>query len=123
MSEFKIAGACTCCDAMCFEVMSRNEAHERRPGEPKRLGKPNDDATRITFLLFDGTKTNLTFCGACATALNPDKYLEIWRKVMRSWLREQEDKQDQHQHWFPAQYANGLLVELGRIKFKDIQNG
>lgn len=108
---------------MCFEVMSRNEAHERRPGEPKRLGKPNDDATRITFMLFDGTLSRFTFCGACATALNPAQFTEIWRKAMRSWLREIEDKHDQHSNWFPAQYANGLLVELGRVKFKEIQNG
>lgn len=123
VSEFKISGACTICDAMCYEVMARNAEHERRPGEPKRLGSPNEDATRITFMLFDGTKADLTFCGKCAAALNPVQYTDIWRKVIRSWIREMDGNEAAHGNWFPKQYANGLLVELGRVNLKEALNG
>jgi len=123
VSNFKISGACTICDEMVFEVMARYEEHERRPGEPKRLGSPNDGATRITFGLFDGTRADLTFCGTCTEILNSEQCTEIWRKVMRSWIREMEGDTQKHDGWFPKQYANGLLVELGRVNLKEIIHG
>lgn len=103
--------------------MARFAEHERRPGEPKRLGAPNDDAVRIAYGLYDGSRADLTFCGACAEALNPDQYNDLWRKIMRSWLREIGNETEKHVGWFPAQYANGLLVELGRTRLKDIIHG
>lgn len=121
MSEHKISGACSTCDAMCFEVLARNDEHERRPGEPKRLGAANDDAIGVSFLLYDGSNCRLTFCGACATALNLEQYTELWRKCLRSWIREIGDNGEQHNHWMPAQFSNGLLVEIGRVKVKELQ--
>ncbi len=106
MSEFKIAGCCTICDAPVLEAKGWH-----------------DDASRITFGLCDGATADMTFCGACATALDSERYNDIWRKVMRSWLREIGDRAPAHQNWLPAQFSNGLLVELGRIKMKDIDNG
>lgn len=117
MSEFKISGACTLCDEMCFEVLARWSENERYPGEPKRLGPPTPDATRISFVLYDGSKCDLTFCGKCAETLNPDSYVEIWRKVMRSWIREMEKGPvlPAPPEWFVSQFNNGLLSEMGRV--------
>jgi len=123
MSEFKIAGSCTTCDEPVFEVLARFDEQERRAGEPKQLGAPNDDATRITFTLFDGTRADLTFCGKCAEALNQEQYTEIWRKVIRSWIREMNGDTAKHSNWFPGQFSNGLLFELGRVNLKEALHG
>ena len=124
MSDYKISGACTCCDEMCFEVLARWSENERYPGEPKRLGPPNPDATRISFVLYDGTKADLTFCGVCAGTLNPDSYTEIWRKVIRSWIREMsKSPQAETPSWFLDQFNNGLLAEMGRKLWSEMNHG
>ena len=119
MSDYKISGACTHCDELCFEVIARWSENERYPGEPKRTGAPNADATRISFVLYDGTRCDLTFCGRCAEALNPGWYVEIWRKVMRSWVREMsKDKEPPSPGklaWFQAEFHNGIFGEMGRV--------
>ena len=117
MSPYKISGACTICDERCFEVKAVYQDHEIRPGEPKRLGKPLDGAMQLVFLLFDGSKTYLTFCGSCAQALKPDQYTAIWRKNMRSWKRELKGDRPE---WFLRQFDNGLLCELGRSTWKEL---
>jgi len=125
MSEYKIAGHCSQCDKPCFEVMQVYEAHERLPGEPKKLGPPRADALRITFMLMDGTKMSLTFCASCAKSLSPPHYTAIWRKVLRSWARELSEKPvgERMPAWYRPQFASGLLCELGRKKWTEVING
>ena len=120
VSEVKIAGCCTTCDELCFEVMARWETHERYPGEPKRLGPPMNDATRVTFLLIDGSRADFTFCGDCAAKLDPTQYPEIWRKALRSFQREMSDTA---RPWFATQFQNSILSEMGRVKWTELQNG
>ncbi len=124
MSEHKIMGCCSQCDAPCFEIMQVHEAHERLPGEPKRIGPPNEDAMRLTFLLFDGTKMDLTFCAACAESLSPPHFTELWRKVLRSWARELSEKPpgERMLAWYKPQFSSGLLCELGRKKWTEVIN-
>ena len=117
MSEYKISGCCTLCDAPCFEVMQVYEAHERNPGEPKRLGPAMDGAMRVSFMLLDGTKADMTFCGECAANLSAEHYIEIWRKVMRSWRREMSEP---YPDWFNRSFANGIAAEMGRATWKEI---
>lgn len=116
MSEYKIPGACSLCDEMCFEVMARWSENERYPGEPKRLGRPIEDAVLVTFLLIDGTRADFTFCGRCAEALNPGQYPDIWRKALRSFLREISETA---RPWLNTQFENGILAEMGRVLWKD----
>ena len=125
MSQYKITGHCTLCDGPCFDVLAVNSEHERFPGEPKRLGKPTDDAVRVSFMLMDGSKTSLTFCGPCAETLPSVGYLEIWRKNMRSWMRELDQKPEEERNpdWFVKQFGNGILCEMGRQKWTEIING
>lgn len=118
MSEFKITGMCTICDAECYEIISLWKAHEHRPGEPKSVGRVLDHAVKVTFMLMDGTLADLTFCAMCASACDLDKYTEIWRKVMRSWIREQNG--GDHSSWMPQQFSNGLLYEIGRVTGKEL---
>lgn len=122
MSDYKISGHCTLCEARCFDVLAVYEAHERLPGEPKQLGPPVEGAVRVTFMLIDGTKTALTFCAECAKHLPNDLYLQIWRKNIRSWLRELAEKPEGERNpaWFIAQFGNGLLCEMGRELWIDL---
>ena len=122
MSEHKISGACTLCDELCFEVLATWGEDERYPGEPKRVGLPFDDAMRVTFLLYDGSKMDLTFCGPCSGTVEPGIYTDIWRKVMRSWIREMKltAGSEGRATWFNGQFSNGILGEMGKQKWKDI---
>ena len=83
------------------------------------LGPPTEDAMRITFLLYDGSHADMTFCGTCADTLNVAGYLEIWNKVIRSWLRQLGETRPD---WFQHQFENGLLVELHRVKWKEFSH-
>ena len=120
MAEHKIAGCCTVCDARCFDVLQVNAENERNPGEPKRLGAPTEDAMRLTFMLYDGAHSDMTFCGACARTLDAGNYASIWAKVIRSWLQELGDSRPD---WFMQQLANGLLVELDRTPWRKLNHG
>lgn len=124
--KYHVAGSCALCGKQCFEVMALHDEHERLPGEPKRLGAPNKDAHRITFLLMDGTKAMLTFCGECAEQPKEAHYTEMWRRVIRTWMRELSEKPEDERNptWFPLQFSNGLLCELGRSPWTEVwKNG
>lgn len=129
MSLYKIGGCCTRCDQHCFNVLAVYGPDERLPGEPKRLGSSLDGATRVTFLLYDGTHTDLTFCASCADEVSSADYVEIWEKVIRSWKRQLDVKRDdtpdreRRPDWFGRQFENGLLCEIGRQLWEEIENG
>lgn len=116
MSAYKIAGACTLCDAMCFTVLDLAD-----DGSPKRLGPPLSGSTRIGFMLMDGTRMGLTFCQTCSGLLSGRHYVAIWQKVIRSWVREIGSKP--RPAWFSKQFANGLLAEMGREPWEEIVRG
>lgn len=120
MSEYKKAGCCTLCDEPCFEVISTWDAHERYPGEPKRLGKVVGDATRISYMLLDGRSCDLTFCEDCAQTVNQTHYVEIWEKVCRTWRREMKTTGTPVPDWYYEQFNNGLLSEMGRVLWRDL---
>lgn len=115
----KRVGCCSLCDDLCFEVMARWSEGEERAGEPKRFGPPVNGATRITFLLFDGNRTDMTFCGECARVLSALHYPVLWRKNLAGWLREQKGNPEK----FKQEFANGLLCELGRTSWKELALG
>lgn len=112
----KIGGCCSLCDVPCFEVLSVHAPHEKNAGAPKRIGPPVDGATRVTFLLFNGRRTDMTFCGPCAESLGIDNYALLWRKNLAGWLYEQDGDPSK----FKDEFANGLLCELGRQDWKEL---
>ena len=122
MSHF-ISGSCCKCDKLCFEVRARYEAHERLPGEPKRLGKPLDGATKVIFMLYGGSLATLLMCGRCAGELNPGHYVDLWRKSLRSYGRELVKPNEGTVKWYRSMFNEGLLCEVGRVTFKESNNG
>jgi hypothetical protein len=90
MIDYKITGACTRCDAMCFRVLDT-----QKDGSPKRLGPPIDGAVRVSFMLMDGTRTSLTFCADCATMLPGELYVSIWQRIKAFYDTDQQDRTDE----------------------------
>lgn len=121
MSDHKISGCCTLCDKLCFQVLASSE-----DGTPQRFGPPLSGAVRIAFMLYDGSRADLTFCGDCAPKVAAPDYFPIWAKVIRSWVKEMADKpvEDRNPTWFPKQFVNGLLCEMGRTPWTElVKNG
>ena len=115
MSPHKIGGCCSLCDTPVYDIRQRWDEGEKRAGEPKVFGPPNPDATRIEFLLFNGTRTSMTFCGECAKALTPEHYTTLWNKNLNGYLREQNGNPEK----FRDEFRNGLLCELYRVNVKE----
>jgi hypothetical protein len=92
-----------------------------------------NDSKRITFLLYDGTRTDMTFCRACAEVLTPDLYVPLWQKNLRSWMREFDIKKaaasgaqrpwEGLPRWLALEFANGMLCEIARIPWKELTDG
>lgn len=101
----KIAGCCTDCEKLVFDVIARGE-----DGRPKQLGAPQPDARRVTFLLADGSVMDLTFCSDCISSLNTSEYGKLWDTVLVSWLTELGDSRPP---WFMEQMENTIMYELG----------
>ena len=78
----KVNGCCSKCDKEVFEVVRRDP--ETR--EPVQIGKPLENAMRLTFILANGSKMDLTFCSDCALGLLPGEYGFLWRRVQASWV-------------------------------------
>jgi hypothetical protein len=117
--NYKRPGCCSLCDALCFEVRARWSEGEARAGEPKRFGPPLDGVTRITFLLVNGNRTDMTVCADCAKSVGPQHYATLWRKNLAGWLREQNGNPEK----FKDEFSNGLLCELGRKEWKELARG
>lgn len=107
----KKAGHCTLCDVQVFEIIAKST-----DGVPLRIGKPFDNAWIVTFVLSDGPRMDLTFCEQCLEDLNPGIYPAIWRKVMESWEREQDDE-------FRKSLRTEPLSERGRDESKKWLSG
>lgn len=119
MSPHKIPGCCSLCDEPAFEILAVWDAGEKRAGEPKRLGPPLDGSVRVTFLLLNGRRTDMTFCVGCAETLSPEHYPMLWRKNLAGYLREQDDNPEK----FSDEFGNGLLTEMGRTTWKELAHG
>ncbi len=89
-SRIKRVGCCTLCDKPVFEV---KETFTKPPmvGWPRRLGKPNEDAFRVDYIMLDGSHIHLTFCADCLEqAKRPETYPVLWDSVLKSFLWEAE---------------------------------
>lgn len=73
----KKPGCCTLCEKEVFEVKQRfTEAPLER--WPRFVGRPAEEAMRLTFTLSDGSEADITFCRECAKTAH-DRFDEIWR--------------------------------------------
>ena len=125
MSEYQHAGCCAKCNEPCFEIRQVWGPEERYPGEPKRLGFPVPGAVRVSFVLMDGSRADMTFCGDCNGDLTDEDRVEIWRRVLRGWKREMDtsDPGKAYPDWYATHFNNGILSEMGRVSLTEQSNG
>lgn len=76
----KLEGCCTACNKPVFEVKARF-ASGPLSRAPSVVGKPEDNARRVTFLLSDGSTVALSFCEPCIEAALGD-LVGLWRKCV-----------------------------------------
>ncbi len=81
----KRLGCCTLCDKEVFEIKERFTGGDV-DGLAKTLGRPYEEARRITLVLIDGKHMALTFCGDCEVM--PETLPEIHRKARLAWAFE-----------------------------------
>jgi len=112
MNRPKLMGCCTCCDKLVFNV-TRRDPDTR---EPIQLGAPLDDAVRTTFLLASGSMMDLTFCRKCNSALSPEKFYELWKRVLISWITQSGSDHE----WVKTQTENGIVGMLHSVDWKDL---
>jgi len=115
--DIKVVGCCSTCNKEVFEIIERFPPDSVLAGKPRRLGPPNEDAVRLTFILASGAEMDLTFCNACADGLSNEDYAELWQKVMRSWAAEMGNLRPA---WFVQMASNGILGEVGRQGWQDV---
>lgn len=106
----KLFGCCSKCDVEVFDIVERKENRE-----PNRAGAPHDDAVRLTFILVDGTRMDLTFCKPCADTLSEYDYAYLWQRVMLSWAAESPG----HPHQ-KSQVDNGIMALSHRQPWKEV---
>lgn len=109
----KLNGCCTLCDKEVFEVVRRDP--ETRA--PIQVGKPLENAMRLTFVLADGTKMDLTFCAECLPNLLPGSYQFLWKRVLASWVA-----QSGADHPFvKTQGSNAILGLLNQRRWLEVR--
>jgi len=108
----KVAGCCSLCDKEVYEVLKRFPNRE-----PQTLGK-EIDVVKKTFVLTNGNHFTLTFCSECDP--EPKDYPGLWKKVLRTFVREQSDEframidqppitDDRHKGWMTVLNNQAIL--------------
>jgi len=130
----KVAGHCAVSGERCFEITEWFPARHPLAGQPRRFGKPLDDALAVTLVLVDGSRADITV----KRQYLPDLYLhlpQIWRDIKartrydRKHHRDygqQDFTQDQHAQmdaWNLSFNDNVPLGVLAWRRWKDISHG
>ena len=84
----KEPGFCTCCDELVFDVLSKFPRDHVRYGEIAKLGKPDMDANRVTFLTVSGAQQSITLCGKCN--VDDESIVDIFKKICRTNVRDSD---------------------------------
>ena len=85
----KTLGHCTLCDKEVFEIIRRypsylpNGSDHPYANEPMKVGKPLPDAKRVSFVLLDGSRCDLTFCSTC----EPGKLSDMWKLCIDATIK------------------------------------
>ena len=90
MSDRKRASCCSACHREVFDAISRFEEPHPYAGQIQRAGAPHADAVRVTFVLTDGSRANMTFCVDCETKIAPENLPDVWRNVMAAFAFERK---------------------------------
>lgn len=112
----KQPGLCTLCATPCFEVRLRYDDKFRHlNGRIRALGKPLPNAWKVTLLLLDGSRMDLTVCETCVNGVE-SKVPELWGNVLESYREELSDpyRQDVGLNLFPEDRKLEEMVSIAK---------
>ena len=108
MSDKKF-GCCSLCDREVFDALSRWTAGSCK-GQIRDVGAPKRGARRVTLILSNGSRCDLTFCDRCnPTASSIPK---LWMKICTSMAKELDPE-------YRAGIGAGELTDLQRTQSED----
>ncbi len=87
MDDVKMVGACTVCDASVFEILTVFPDGHSLAGENRSIGRPNDNAVRVSLVLTDGSTIDLTACEGCVEELE-NTLPAVWLKCLNTFKHE-----------------------------------
>jgi hypothetical protein len=82
----KKLGCCSLCDREVFDSAERYPHDHALASQIRSPGAPAREARRVTFLLMDGSRCDMTFCSKCDPI--PRAFVQIWEKVCRTMAGE-----------------------------------
>lgn len=79
----KVPGHCSVTGEQCFHVIETWPYDHPFAGEPRRLGEPNPNALRVTFVLASGSQMTLTLTteGLACLLADPSLMPKLWAGV------------------------------------------
>ena len=86
--EYKYPGLCTRCETPVYEIIERWPLDHPLARSPRRIGPVTRDAWKVSLVLSDESRADLTFCTECAAALTEADFPELWALVCRTNARE-----------------------------------
>lgn len=87
----KQPGLCSLCGTECFEIKLRYDDKFRHlNGRVRQVGKPHDNAWKVTLLLTNGARMDLTVCSECLATVE-QRVPELWNNVLESYREELSD--------------------------------
>lgn len=78
----KRAGSCLCCGEAAYQILAVHPDGHPLAGHPSRVGPMLPDSVQVSFLMSDGSESDITFCLDCARALTPAHYPRVWDRVI-----------------------------------------
>jgi len=101
-------GHCHVCGECLFEVLTTYPFDHKWSGIPKTLGLPLDKALRVTLLLIDGNRIQITMCDTCVDGLTQENLKFIYRNILLGWKAEIGDEAEKYK-WFSDKHRQFLL--------------
>lgn len=115
----KILGCCTLCDGPIFEVTEQyGPGSHPLAGKPRRVGMPLDGTKRVTLLLANGNRTDVTLCEECeVTAENLPR---IHQRLRESWAYEGTNGKRENLGAMPLDLEQQWVT--GRCQLSEVDN-
>lgn len=76
-----LLGCCVLCDKEVFEIFQRARRDAAIGRIPLKIGRPHPEARRVTLVLANGRRMDVSLCGDCEAT--PQTLPELWRIVRR----------------------------------------
>lgn len=136
MNNIKQAGCCSLCDKEVFEIVSWLPNDHPFAGRVAKVGKPLEDAVRVSLLTDCGNQVLATLCEACSSNVK-EEFSRLWDRIVEGWEFEVSEEfhiimnkkilnpkqKEQQGKWLDCMRKSFILEVLYREKWTEIYNG